>query len=387
MERNAIGWKELRAIDGERGIRTVATVRETSSVLADALTDFAFGEVFSRAELGRRERELATVAALGAMGGAEPQLRIHLEAALNVGADPDELVALAEHLTLYAGFPRALNLLRETRAVLDQLGYRVSPPASRIRLGDHETLVCDTGGPGEPVILVHALGLDRRMWRDVALMLGQDHRVISYDLRGHGHAAAATAPIGLKTYSDDLVALLDRLGLKKAHIVGLSLGGSIAQTLALADPERVDRLGIVASTAWNSPAFEGRAVAAETAGMDAQVIPTLTRWFTPAALAENGWGVRFARDRVRRAFVADWAGAWRALAAVDTADRLGQIACPSFVVAGERDPSTPPDLMRELASAIPGASFEVIADGPHMVSLEKPAELADAIRRGLARDR
>ena len=73
MERDAIGWKELRAIDGERGVATVAEVRRTSQVLADALTDFAFGEIFSRAELGRRERELVTVGALAAIGGAEPQ--------------------------------------------------------------------------------------------------------------------------------------------------------------------------------------------------------------------------------------------------------------------------------------------------------------------------
>lgn len=385
MERNAIGWKELRAIDGERGVKTVAHVRETSPLLADALTNFAFGEVFSRAELGRRERELATVGVLAAIGGAEPQLRIHIEAALNVGADPDELIALAEHLAVYAGFPRALNLLREIRQILEELGYRLPPPSSRISLGGHETLVADTGGDAPAVVLVHALGLDRRMWRDVMPHLADGYRVIAYDLRGHGHAAAAPLATGLATFADDLICLLDRLGLPKAHLVGLSLGGSILQNVALQHPDRVASLTIVASTAWKSDAFEARAAAAESQGIAAQIAPTLTRWFTPDALANNGWGVRYARDRIQRAFVSDWAAAWRALAQIDTGERLACIGAPTHIIAGERDSSTPPQLMRGLADAIPGSSFEVIANGPHMLSLEQPLELASAIRRGLGR--
>jgi 3-oxoadipate enol-lactonase len=385
MERNSIGWKELRAIDGERGVKTAAHVRETSPLLADALIDFGFGEVFSRAELGRRERELATVGILAAIGGAEPQLRIHIEAALNVGADPDELIALAEHLSLYAGFPRALNLLREIRQILEELGYQLPLPSSRFALNDHETLLTDTGGDMPVVVLVHALGLDRRMWRDVIPHLADDYRIISYDLRGHGHAAAAPLASSLATFADDLVLLLDRLGIPKAHLVGLSLGGSILQNLALKNPERVTSLTFVASTAWRNDAFNARAATAENQGMETQIAPTLTRWFTPEALANNGWAVRYARDRVRRAFVSDWVAAWRALAQIDTGDRLASIVATTHIIAGEKDCSTPPELMRGFTDAIPGASFEVIANGPHMLSLEQPLELAAAIRRGLTR--
>ena len=383
MERNAIGWKELRAIDGERGVATVAEVRRTSQVLADALTDFAFGEVFSRAEFGRRERELVTVGALAAIGGAEPQLRIHLEAALKVGADPDELVALAEHIAVYAGFPRALNLLREVRSILEGLGVPMPLPTTRIDMGDHETLVTDTGGDKPPLVLVHALGLDRRMWRDVVPHLAQQYCVIAYDLRGHGHAAAAPLVSGLETYTEDLVRLLDRLNLSRVHLVGLSLGGSISQHVALSHPDRLESLTIIASTAWRNDAFTARAEAAERDGLAAQVAPTLTRWFTPEALAENGWAVRYARDRVHRAFVSDWAAAWRALATIDTGDRLSEIRVPTHVIAGECDASTPPALMCGFEK-IPGATFEVMAGGPHMLSIEKPVELAEAILRGLS---
>ncbi|MDR3748898.1 MAG: carboxymuconolactone decarboxylase family protein [Acidobacteriota bacterium] len=105
MDRRMIGAHKLHAIDGERGEAVVRAVRQVSPTLADAITEFAFGQIFCKAELGRRERELATVAILGAIGGAETQLRVHLAAALRSGIDPDELIALCEHLAPYAGRP------------------------------------------------------------------------------------------------------------------------------------------------------------------------------------------------------------------------------------------------------------------------------------------
>lgn len=379
MERAKIGLKELQAIDGERGVATVARIRESSQVLADAVTDFAFGEVFSRAELGRLPRELATVAVLGAMGGAEPQLRIHAEAALNVGAEPDELVALAEHVAVYAGFPRALNLLRVVRETLEELGLPLPLQGQRVRLGDHETLVTDTGGDLPPMILLHALGLDRRMWRDVIPLLACHYRVIAYDLRGHGHAAGAPAVRDIAHFASDLADLMQVLRLPQVAICGLSLGGVIAQHFTLDYPEKVASLGLVATTAWAQPAFEARAASAEADGMAAQLVPTLTRWFQPATLAGDGWAVRYARDRVERNFVADWAASWRAMAGIGHESRLGEIAVPVKLVAGALDPSTPPELMRRLAELIPGAMLTVIEGASHMVSLEQPQALAAAL--------
>jgi 3-oxoadipate enol-lactonase len=379
MERARIGLKELQAIDGERGVVTVARIRESSQVLADAVTDFAFGDIFSRAELGRLPRGLATVAVLGAMGGAEPQLRIHAEAALNVGAEPEELVALAEHIAVYAGFPRALNLLRVVRETLEELGLPLPPQGRRLRLGDHETLVTDTGGDLPPLILLHALGLDRRMWRDVIPLLASRYRVIAYDLRGHGHAAGAPAVQGMAHFASDLADLMQALKLPQAAICGLSLGGVIAQHFTLDYPEKVASLGLVATTAWAQPAFEARAASAEADGMAAQIVPTLTRWFQPASLAVDGWAVRYARDRVVRNFVADWVASWRAMAGIGHESRLGEIAVPVRLVAGALDPSTPPELMQRLADLIPGATLSVIEGASHMVSLEQPRALAAAL--------
>ena len=291
-------------------------------------------------------------------------------------------MALAEHIAVYAGFPRALNLLREARSVLEGLGRPLPLPATRFDMGDHETLVTDTGGDRPPLVLVHALGLDRRMWRDAVAHLARQYRVIAHDLRGHGHAAAAPLASDLGTYADDLVRLVEGLNLPKIHLAGLSLGGSIAQQVTLSHPDRLESLTIIASTAWRNEAFSARAEAAERDGLAAQVAPTLTRWFTPQALAENGWAVRYARDRVRRAFVSNWAAAWRASRHRDRR-HLSEIAIPTHVIAGECDASTPPALMRGFQQ-IPGSTFEIIAGGPHMLILEKPAELSAAILRGLS---
>ncbi|MBM7345316.1 alpha/beta fold hydrolase [Pantoea coffeiphila] len=386
MNYQQIGWKELTAIDGPRGEQTVSRVSETSAIIAETLIEHAFGTVFAASTLSRRERELVTVGMLGAIGGAEPQLRIHLEAALRVGADPDELIALAEHASVYVGYPRALNLLNATRAALTEMERFQPLTAGKFTLDDHQTRLYDSGGDRPVLVLVHALGLDWRMWREVIPLLTDRFRVIAYDLRGFGAAAAAPVANGLQDYARDLAAVLDRLGIRQAHIAGLSLGGSIAQQLALMAPERFLTLTIIAATAWAFDAFRQRAGAAEEQGMDAQVAPSLTRWFRPDDLAENGWAVRYARDCVQRAFVTDWNAGWLALAAIETGTRLADIAVPAHIIAGERDASTPPELMQGML-AIPGASMEVIADAPHMIALTHPEALAQAIRRGTAKGR
>lgn len=359
MKYEQIGWKELTAIDGSRGEQTVATVQETSPLLAETLINHAFGMVFAPTTLSRRERELVTLGILGAIGGAE-------------------------HMSVYAGYPRALNILRETRAVLEENGGYTSLVTRKVRLNDHETRLFDSGSDKPALVLIHALGLDLRMWREVIPALTDQFRVIAYDLRGFGAAAGAAVACGLSSYSADLLGLLDQLHIEKAHVAGLSLGGSIAQHLALSNPERFQTLTIIASTAWSFDAFTKRAEAAEREGMQAQVIPSLTRWFRPEDLAAGGWTVRYARDAVERAFVADWVAGWNALATIDTGKRLADIRVPVHIIAGELDASTPPVLMERFRE-IPGSTYEVIVGAPHMVSPVCPKELSEAILRGTSR--
>ena len=108
-ERYRRGWTKLAEIDGEAGVRVVQSLQDISPELGRFVVEFAFGDVISRPGLGLREREIATVAALTALGTARPQLAVHINAALNVGCTPREVVETILQMAVYAGIPAALN--------------------------------------------------------------------------------------------------------------------------------------------------------------------------------------------------------------------------------------------------------------------------------------
>ncbi|MEO3751156.1 alpha/beta fold hydrolase [Streptomyces sp. B6B3] len=379
MDRTDRGAHEYVALTGTAPEDALSWVRRRSPRLYDAIVAGAYGDNAANADLGRAERALATVAMLAAQGGAEQQLATHARAALRGGYAPTELLAVAEHVASYAGIPRALDALTVLDDVLVREGADRPAVPHRARLTDHETLVAQRGTAGPPVLLLHALGLDWRMWEPVMPRLAAGRRVFAYDLRGHGRAAGAPAPFTLADAAADLVGVLDALGLARAHVVGLSYGGAVAQTAAVAYPERVASLALLATTDRPLESFEDRAAAAERDGMSAQVAPTLTRWFTAEALAEGGWGVRYARERIRCAVPADWAAAWRAFKGLDVHGRLADVGVPTLVLAGELDASTGPQLMRPIADRIPGAHYEELPGTPHMQTLERPDLVAAAL--------
>jgi 3-oxoadipate enol-lactonase len=249
----------------------------------------------------------------------------------------------------------------------------------RVRLADHDTVVTHRGTAGPAVLLVHALGLDRLMWEPVLDRLAIGRRVFAYDIRGHGTAVASPSPYTMADTARDLIGVLDALGIDRAHVVGLSFGGGIAQTAALAHPDRFASLALLATTDHPFDAFEGRAKAAEADGMSAQVAPSLTRWFTANALAQNGPSVRYARDQVRRGTVTDWAAAWRAFAGLDVQGRLTGFEPPTLVLAGEADASTTPAIMRGIAGRIPRSIYRELPGTPHMQSLERADLVAAAL--------
>jgi 3-oxoadipate enol-lactonase len=383
MTRQDRGREEFEALIGGRPEDTLAEVRERSPQLYDAVVEGAFGGPLAHAELSRTDRELATVAMLAALGGAERQLSTHAAAALRAGVAASELLALSEHVALYAGFPRALNALNVIDAVLGDHGHERPAALRRLRVRDHETVVAQRGEAGPAVVLVHALGLDWRMWDEVMVPLSAGRRVFAYDIRSHGAAAGSPTPFTMADVGADLIAVMDGLGVDQAHVVGLSFGGGIAQTAAVAQPERFASLSLLATTDFPFETFEARARSAETDGMEAQMIPSLTRWFTPAALAANGWGVRYARERVRRGRPADWAASWRAFEELDVQGRLSTLPAPVLVLAGELDASTTPEIMAGIATRIPLARHEVLPATPHMQTLEQPGLVSDALQRFL----
>ncbi|MBE8521428.1 alpha/beta fold hydrolase [Amycolatopsis sp. H6(2020)] len=255
----------------------------------------------------------------------------------------------------------------------------------KINASDHETTVTARGTRGPAVLLVHSLGLDRRMWDPVLDRLAEGRRVFAYDVRGHGNAAAAPLPFTMAATAADLVAVLDALELDTAHVAGLSLGGAIAQTAAVAAPGRFASLTVLAAP--DRPvlaAFEERARIAETDGMTPLIQPTLERWFTPDALAADTDGVRYARECLASFVPSTWASIWRGYGGLDVYERLRDFPAPALALAGDADASITVEGMAAIAGRIGGgAKFEVVTGAPHIQTLERPGEVADALDRFL----
>jgi 4-carboxymuconolactone decarboxylase len=125
-ERYKIGWDKLSEIDGKQGERVVEALKDISPYFADLLIEFPFGDVYSRPGLDLKSREIATVAALTAMGTATPQLKVHVHGALNVGCSPQEIIEVMIQMAVYAGFPAALNGLFAAKEVFDERNIKIS---------------------------------------------------------------------------------------------------------------------------------------------------------------------------------------------------------------------------------------------------------------------
>ena len=125
-ERYKIGWDKLAEIDGEQGERVVEALKDISPDFADLLIEFPFGDVYNRSGLDLKSREIATVAALTAMGTASPQLKVHVHGALNVGCSPQEIIEVMIQMAVYAGFPAALNGLFVAKEVFNERDIKIS---------------------------------------------------------------------------------------------------------------------------------------------------------------------------------------------------------------------------------------------------------------------
>ncbi|PJZ02144.1 carboxymuconolactone decarboxylase family protein [Bacillus vallismortis] len=114
------GWQKLMEVDGEGGQRVIDSLKDIAPDLGKYVVEFAFGDVYQREGLDLKQRQLITIAALTTQGGCEPQLHVHINAALNVGLSPDEIVESIIHCTPYTGFPRVLNSIFVAKRIFEE---------------------------------------------------------------------------------------------------------------------------------------------------------------------------------------------------------------------------------------------------------------------------
>jgi 3-oxoadipate enol-lactonase len=242
-------------------------------------------------------------------------------------------------------------------------------------------------GRREPLVLLHSLAMDGRMWSRVVTRLQDRFDCIALDVRGHGHAAWDGHPFTIDDLADDLLEALDRRELPQPHLLGLSMGGSVALTFAGRHPERVRSLLLADTTAWYGPgaeeAWEERARTALERPRPDLLDFQLPRWFTERFRADEPDEVRRIVDIFLACDSRVHAEACRALGGMDSRGLLGHITAPTLVLAGEEDYATPPAMGRAIADAVPGARLLVVPEVSHLSLIERP-ELADELAAHMA---
>ncbi len=239
----------------------------------------------------------------------------------------------------------------------------------------------ELGGHGPHVVLLHPVGLDLTFLAPVADILRKEFTVLTVDQRGHGESTSVAPAHSLVDYADDLHTLLAKLAFTPVAAVGFSFGGMVAQELALKYPQDVSALVICASRA-SLPATardiaRARGDDARRRGMNDVLEATLDRWFTPPFRASGKEDA--AKARLLSGHVEGWAQAWHAMAAVDTLPRLSSVRAPTLCLAGEVDKSSPPEVVKDMAAAIPAARYAELKGAPHMLFIEQPEATARVV--------
>lgn len=247
-------------------------------------------------------------------------------------------------------------------------------------------------GDGAPLVLVHGLAYDRHGWGRLPELLARRFRVVLVDNRGVGESDAPPGPYTVAEMAADVVAVLDDAGLERTNLLGVSLGGYIAQEAALAYPERIDRL-VLCSAAPGGPS----AYPMPQAGQDAFArFPTLEREAGLRLMVENSLGERGVRELPElveeiyayRLEHAPSVEAWLAQAAAGAGyvddDRVAGIAAPTLVVAGGADVVVDPRNAELLAKLIPDARVEIVPDRGHLLVWEDAGRVAKLVTEFLS---
>jgi len=245
------------------------------------------------------------------------------------------------------------------------------------------------GPPDAPVVVLSpSLGSTLGMWDPQVAALAARFRVVRYEPRGHGRSPVPADPYEIADFAGDVVRLLDRLGVERAHYCGLSLGGMIGIALAADHPHRVDRLVLCCTTAqFPSPdPWVERAATVRAKGTEAVAESVVERWLTPGFAASHPDIVTRLRTMIEQTPDEGYAACCGAIQRMDLRTALPRITAPTLVVAGEQDASTPPELVERIAAGIPGARLEVLSPAAHVLNIEQADALTQLLLDHLTAD-
>ena len=246
-------------------------------------------------------------------------------------------------------------------------------------------------GSGAPwVTFVTGIANDLTMWDGQVPAFAADFRILRYDLRGHGGSEATRGDYSVSLLVEDLLALLNQLRIQTTSLVGLGLGGAIAQAFAIEHPGRVEALMPCCCRARMVPDFAAmwhklRGTVQEE-GLEAIVEPTVQRWFSEEFKAARPEVLEKIRKMIRRTTLEGYLGVTAAFLGLDLEDRLPEIRARTLYVSGAEDKlGGPPELMKGLSEKVNGAKHVSVPKAAHIANIQNPEEfnqlLTDFLRR------
>lgn len=234
----------------------------------------------------------------------------------------------------------------------------------------------DGPADGAPVVFANSLGTDMRLWDPILPLLPEGLRILRFDKPGHGLSSCPPAPYTMGSLVRHTEALMDLHGFKDALFVGLSIGGMIAQGLAVKrlDLMRAMVLSNTAAKIGTKDMWADRIDAVEKGGIESLADAVIERWFSRAFCA--GPQVELWRNMLAQQSDTGYAGCSAAISGTDFFTPTSGLRLPTLGIAGDEDGSTPPDMVRETVNLIPGSQFHLIRGTGHLPCVEKPEEFA-----------
>ena len=237
------------------------------------------------------------------------------------------------------------------------------------------------------LVFIHGVGLDLSLWQAQVDSLKATHRVITYDMLGHGLSPHTPVGISLSTLGQQLHSLIDYLKLDKISLIGFSLGGLVARVFAIQHPSRLQSLCIMNSVFDRSEVLTKgilqRVDEVDKYGPKANIDQALTRWFSPLYTQKNQAYIACLKAKVLANHGESYRRCYRLFGEGDNAmiDRLSGITCPTLVTTGELDPGSTPAMSYALAAKLPCATVSILPSARHMMPVENAHEVNQVLHQ------
>jgi 3-oxoadipate enol-lactonase len=258
----------------------------------------------------------------------------------------------------------------------------------QIARDDAPALFYQDAGQGPAVMLIHGVGADASSWDPIAASLADGFRALRLDLRGHGRSGHIEGDCALDDFVHDVIDVLDDAGIAQAHIVGFSLGGMIAQALALQHPDRVDRLVLLSAVAGRSAEererVRQRLEILRTQGIEAITGAAQERWFTPGFIERHPDLVRTRMAQLKQNHAASYGAAYTVFSLSDLGEKLHAIRHRTLVATGEHDVGSNTRMASFMHEQIQDSTLHILPGLRHSVLVEAPDRVTSLLREFLA---